>query len=544
MSASVVVWGVWGVLAIAGLAFVGIFGRDCPWMDEWGMLAVLAGDTDTADWVMSPHHEHRYPVPRLLFITLFRAAGDLRMAMVTNVILLAGTAAMLIRVARQVRRRTSLADVFFPLAFLHAGHWENVLMGYQLCFTLPTWWGAGLVCLACRQDDWSWGRIGLSIGASVLLAGCGAAGLFFSATGAIWLIVLGRALLRHGYPWRASVAGAGVAVVVTLLGLVAASYPGSPLLPTRRPVDLAWFAARVIGMSFGPSTGWLWPIETLAVVCAWLLGMVAAIKRGSLQSAGLGAVLIGTAALVVGLTWGRGWGGPEVAVARYTTLFLPGMAAAFLMAATQRGLWAQLGIPVVFAVLATVAWPFNLIEGLKPSTRISQHVDALTVDLREGFPATLIGERYDWQLFMNHPKISEDFDTATRIGFTPFRNRGRTQPICGSTVMQPTPGTLRFGLTAPPGTIAIRVRGEFVAKQTRMADYRVRWQEIGSAQWHQERFQVVKNRSASVLIHVHGAPTEIEILPNREPDEYRVISLELVTSDPPAESPTESAASH
>ena len=40
----------------------------------------------------------------------------------------------LMRLAAQLRGRPHWADVFFPVSLLHLGHWENFLMGYQICF--------------------------------------------------------------------------------------------------------------------------------------------------------------------------------------------------------------------------------------------------------------------------------------------------------------------------------------------------------------------------------------------------------------------------
>src|SRR5438874_9352470 len=133
VSATGVVWGTWGVLTAAGLAFVAALGRDCPYMDEWVMLPALAGDVSPVWWAWQPQVEHRWFVPRLGFVGLYRLTGDLRPGMWLNVLGSAAVAAILIRTARRVRGRASLTDLFFPLALLHFGHWENWLWSSQLC---------------------------------------------------------------------------------------------------------------------------------------------------------------------------------------------------------------------------------------------------------------------------------------------------------------------------------------------------------------------------------------------------------------------------
>ncbi|MBY0512310.1 MAG: hypothetical protein K2P78_00175, partial [Gemmataceae bacterium] len=101
MRASPLVWAVWGILTVCGLAFVAAYGRNCPFMDEWEFVDALGPDTDLLRWAFAPHGEHRYPVPRLVYAGLFRLTGDLRTAMVANVLSLSAAAALLIRAARR-----------------------------------------------------------------------------------------------------------------------------------------------------------------------------------------------------------------------------------------------------------------------------------------------------------------------------------------------------------------------------------------------------------------------------------------------------------
>ena len=128
MTRAILLWGVWGALTIAGLVFVAWYGRNCPFMDEWAFLDAYAGRVDLLNWLWETHAEHRYPVGRLIYIGLFRLTHDLRAGMVLNILCLSGSAAMLLVTARRARGAYSLADLFFPLAFLQPGHWENVLM--------------------------------------------------------------------------------------------------------------------------------------------------------------------------------------------------------------------------------------------------------------------------------------------------------------------------------------------------------------------------------------------------------------------------------
>jgi hypothetical protein len=100
---SIAIWGTWAVLTLAGLAFVATFGRDCPLWDEWGMLPALVGDESAVSWAFQAHSEHRYPLPRLVYLGLFRLFGDLRAGMFVSALLLSASAAVSIVTARQVR---------------------------------------------------------------------------------------------------------------------------------------------------------------------------------------------------------------------------------------------------------------------------------------------------------------------------------------------------------------------------------------------------------------------------------------------------------
>jgi hypothetical protein len=44
----------------------------------------------------------------------------------------------LMRLRRPAPRPPDWADAFFPVSLLHLGHWENFIMGYQICFALFT----------------------------------------------------------------------------------------------------------------------------------------------------------------------------------------------------------------------------------------------------------------------------------------------------------------------------------------------------------------------------------------------------------------------
>src|SRR4051812_11583709 len=85
------VWSVWALMCIAALAFVGTFGRNVPYWDEWAMVPFLSGDQAVdARWLWSEHNGHRIPLPRLFLLMLYKLTGaDFRAGMYFNVLALA-----------------------------------------------------------------------------------------------------------------------------------------------------------------------------------------------------------------------------------------------------------------------------------------------------------------------------------------------------------------------------------------------------------------------------------------------------------------------
>ena len=78
------VWGVWGAMLLAALAFVWKFGSNVPYWDEWGeMVPILTGEQPVnAAWLWSEHNGHRIPLPKLLLLAACKLTGsDFRVGM-------------------------------------------------------------------------------------------------------------------------------------------------------------------------------------------------------------------------------------------------------------------------------------------------------------------------------------------------------------------------------------------------------------------------------------------------------------------------------
>ncbi|OWK35939.1 hypothetical protein [Fimbriiglobus ruber] len=517
-TAAFCVWGLWAVLTLAGLGFVAFFGRNVPYVDEWEFLDALSGETPLLPWAWEVHSEHRYPLPRLVWVGLYQTAHDLRVAMGVNVLLLGAGAAAGIAAARAVRGRTALADVVFPLMFLHPGHYENLLMSYQVCFTVGVALATTVVGMSAGQvTGWGLSRTVCAAFLIAVLPLCGTAGVFYAAAGVIWLAAVGFTAVRAGEYGRAAVLSAAAAAAVAVMAAIAGQYPGSPAADfPRTTAGVIGFFARSMASVFGPAAAWFWPVCCVAVGGTFLAGVAAACREWSLamwpEWLGFAAVLGAATALAAGLTWGRCWAGGDAAfISRYAALVLPGMVGVYLLALKVGGQRLRVCAPTALAVLAAVAWPWNVQLGCRKAVWLSDLEDAIVVDYRDGLPIKLIRERYDWQLLVNMPDMDDRLAQAPDLGFLPSvparRLKSTTVPV---DLVVPEGGKGRIDLPDRKKSVAVRVQGLFRPRADRLADCRLRT-GTGDTENRAEQFQVPTNTLVHVITRVTDADAFLTI---------------------------------
>src|SRR6478736_3627382 len=137
----------WLGLFAAGLVYVLRYALTNPFVDEWAFVPVWFGEKPVGPWLWELHNEHRFPLPRLVYIGLFRATGDVRTGCLVSLLGISLVAAGLMHLARRVRGRASLSDAVFPLLLMHVGQGENLYMGYQLAFMLTAALAMGLLAV-------------------------------------------------------------------------------------------------------------------------------------------------------------------------------------------------------------------------------------------------------------------------------------------------------------------------------------------------------------------------------------------------------------
>lgn len=444
--APVFVWGAWASTVIAALIFVGTYGGNLPFWDDWAVVPVITGNQPiTAAWLWELHNEHRMPLPKLLILALYECTGnDFRSGMVFNVLALGVLASCLILTARHLRGRSRCSDAFFPVILLNLGLYEIFLINFTVNLTLSTILAGILLAIITRS------RTGLTNGATALagislvsLPLCGANGLALVPALAVWF---GYSGLLH---WHSTGRRGKLRGLLTLsLSFISIFEFITYFIYYRRPYycyDPALAGLRgqlrtslqFLSMGFGPAVSSFWPYSGLLVIVLYLLGAsVVALawwrQRGE-RFRVLGMVSFLCAMLTLALALGRGratlglLGGFQ---SRYGTLAAPALCWVYfaweLYASPAVGRLAQ---ACLFA-LACVLLPMNTREGLRHAKAHRLQVEAFEQDLRAGAPTYMLLRRHGPFLFFSlNERLGEGMRMLHRSGIGPFRSMQADPPL-------------------------------------------------------------------------------------------------------------------
>jgi hypothetical protein len=390
----VVVWGVWAAMVVALLAFVTVLGRNVPVQDDWDVLPWLSGEQPVElSWLWQHYHEHRIPLPKLIWLVLGRlTACDMRAGIYLEAAILVSLSAALMLVARRLRGRTALADAFFPVAVLHWGQHQTLLWNFELQFVCSTALAVTVLLTLVSVRGRPTARQGLVIGACLLgLPLCGANGLILVPPLALWLTA--AALSR----WRSGARRDGailLGLVGSAAGLVVLSFVGEKGVGAHPPspslAATMETAAHFFVMAVGPRGVMTMPFSALAfllLVVGCVLALVA-LRRRPEERWRVGGLLVYLGAfLVLGLAvgWGRaGAGGVDAARGtRFVTLALPLLCWCFFVAVLAPAGLMRFVPPALCAVTLALL-PLNVREGLQYGEQRAGVLDEVRGDIRKG----------------------------------------------------------------------------------------------------------------------------------------------------------------
>lgn len=396
-TAALFVWSVWAILLLADLGFVLQYGSNLPYWDDWDMVPHMTGaEAMSPGWLWAQHNEHRIPVPKLLFLGLYRAGGcDLRLCMAYSVLALGLTAAALLLAVRHRRGSTLALDALFPLVLLHLGQPHNLLWAFQVGFVTGTLLVGLLLALLILDPAGSSSTCLAGVAVlTLLLPLCGANSLAFVPGMVLWLGCVG---FRRRGAWVAA------ALVLLLVGLYLVGWeagePGGRTGP-RSTLAVLRVAAQFLSTAGGPAVGGLWPAAA-AVVIGLSAGTVLLLARAARQTEhrlgalGLLGLLSGFVVLALGLGWGRARFGDWAGLAnRYVTLAAP--LVCLLYCAWEFYLpraWALVGQALLFGVFALLLIP-NTLDGLAQGRARRQVMLAAAQDARAGLEPLALARQY------------------------------------------------------------------------------------------------------------------------------------------------------
>ncbi len=408
VAGSIFVWAILGLMLLSLSGFVGFFGRNIPWWDDWEMVPALTGNEPSIpSWLWKPYDEHRLVLPKLTLLGLARITGnDFRAGMWFNVLGLGALAAAMVVVARKVRGRTSPADAFFPLILLNWGHWANLLWSWQVQFILSTALaGILLMIVVCKGSTLRWPTALLAGLCLMLLPLCGANGLPFVPPLALWLGVLGVRRWRSAHPADRSLGLAMIGLAVAplvILGLYLMNFPkgigehATPHLGTALKSMVKFLA-----MSFGSAAvrGWPYAVYLLLVLLlASGLGLLLWWRQNPREwprAAGLLLFLAGVLGLAFGVAWGRvAWWGPERLFSRhYVTPAVPVLYWIYFVGLIAGMRWGRWLTWALFAAAVPVCLLGDL-EGLRAGEYRRAMFQKVERDLAAGLPPFMIAERH------------------------------------------------------------------------------------------------------------------------------------------------------
>lgn len=438
---------VWVGMLSYQMAFVARTVSRIPSFDEYCNLPHLVGDAPSS-WgdYWRQHNEHRIPLPKLVYVNAVRLTGyDFRAPAVLSALLLSASALGVLLVLRRIRGRWAFTDAVVPLVLMHVGHWENILLGFQLQFTLST--SLILIVLMSgvapgdRRAPW---RLSLVTLAGLLLPLCGANGVAACPAVGAYLVYLG-ATARP----RLLATGLGVGGGLAVWAMVPAYFHDLRPLgynPTSRdPAVVLPTAVNVLGATFGLAAQAVrpagWDVSPLGAAVAVLVAVTVGRLLVALHdperrpaAVGAGAVLAAVGCLALGLGYGRGNGGEILNCHRYVTLAAPLAVALYVTwqtVAPDAGRWVGWGMLVV---AAAAMYP-NVKHGNGSAGRLWFDIKRVEGEIKAGVPIGFVVGRNP-QLYPPNPDLLRpSFERLRDRGVEPFRRLVADPPMTETPVL-------------------------------------------------------------------------------------------------------------
>lgn len=384
------VYAVWAAMTLQALLYIVLYAHGGPIViDEWEFVPAVTGEEPFWPWLWQLHNEHRFVLPRLVWLPITQLTGDFRAGCFVTLAGVSGLAMLLIRLAAHLRGRLHFADAFFSMSLLNAGNWENLRMGYQVGFALNLVLAGLLLHIVLTTNRSNLLPRGIQAAVvTLLLLACGAGGLAFGPFMAIWFvaIIIWRLLSQTRPTERGRIAL--LLVLAIMIPAYIWLYVRNYERPSYHPDPIAvWgslteallqslrVALQVLSMSFGQAATGLWPVSALivgVVLFECLRYLAQALFRqpdDRPRTLGLLLFLGSIVFMALGVGWGRcgftdnGKPGTMGLVSRYSWIAWPALGAIYfqwMIYGSER--LARFG-PIVLFGISLLMLPFNVASG-------------------------------------------------------------------------------------------------------------------------------------------------------------------------------------
>jgi hypothetical protein len=377
------------------------------------------------------HNEHRIVLPKLILLAFYELSGfEFLAAKFFNVVLLGALTFGMIQAAKTLRGWMSYSDALFPLTLLHWGHFENLLLGFQVQFVSSTVLaGCLLVIIALARDRLTPGAALLAGLCLLMLPLCGMNGLALVPALALWFGYSGVLCWRSPGPNGKRQGLLLLAFAVAALLLVGLSFidwngPAHESPKWWRLTDLWSVLIRtteVLGVSYGLEYFWcrfreFATLVLLLLSVAMLVLVWCAQPRERFRASGLLLFLGAMGCLALTIGWGR----PTQGVApRYVTLMAPVLCGVYLAwgiyGASSVGRLLQMCL-FIFACLVFLP---NLRAGFSGATAMSEPLEPSWRDLLAGEPLPMIVGRYG-SVLTDEESLDQSLQALKQAGVWPY----------------------------------------------------------------------------------------------------------------------------
>jgi hypothetical protein len=321
------------VMSAWAWVYVDRYASTIPYYDDMELAWNIApGNVTTWETLWRPANEHRIPIPRAIYLALIGVTRSFRSGMFFQVVVLGLLSLVMIFAARALRGRSSPADVLFPLALLHWGNAENLMLGMQITIVVPVALVMLFVLLeVVRAQPYGPGRAALMSACLLMLPGNGGFGLMHVPPLVAFAFARGWSLLRKpaGRERAAGVVlslGALATAALTWFYFVDFHFPAH----THRTFDLwriLWTAVQFLSLNLGP-IGQKNPVLVPLLALIFPLIALVALARAwraeperRWQAAGLLAGMAAAATIALSIGVGRASAHPLAGLAtRYVIL--------------------------------------------------------------------------------------------------------------------------------------------------------------------------------------------------------------------------------